>query len=88
MDFIRFTLGEGRVHSQEQKHAKCKFMEYLMIKPYLHYKVSNAVFKGLHGTDMYILQQPTWASSAGNFFVQTVFVWPTCNFFSENNPNK
>lgn len=54
MDFIRFTLGEGRVHSQEQKLAKCKFMEYLIIKPYLHYKVSNAVFKGLHGTDMYI----------------------------------
>lgn len=57
MDFIWFTLGEGRVHSQKPKHTKCKFVEQLIIKPYLHFKVPNAAFKNLHGIKTYPLRK-------------------------------
>jgi len=62
MDLICFTLGEGRVHAQKPKHMKCKFVEHLIIKPCLLFKVPNATFKNLHGTETYTLKHQTWAT--------------------------
>lgn len=59
-------------------------MENQIIKPNLHYKVLNTMFKGLHGTDMQApiaIFEKALCLSAGNLSVQTVFVGPTCNFF-------
>lgn len=90
MDFILFILGEGRVDSQKRKHTKCKFMEYLLIKPYLHFKVPNADFKNLHGTETYILKRQTWPTIylLSTFLFRLSLLGLLAIFFLKKTPTK
>lgn len=46
-------------------------MDYLIIKPYLHYKVSNTMFKGLHARYVPIEAfNMVFYLSCGNLFVK------------------